>query len=188
MLANQRYSHLLLAKTGVDLLKFLPQPRTVRQRVESCQILSKYNSGYQDDMFDQISPINRKVSLLSTSSSLSEDSMSVTSSSSTGPLLAWPVPISITPIKSSTPAGKLLDFQHLAFIHKRIKEKKVSNLKKKKSSKKRLEVRGKESMEKQFKKLHKEIALNVVEEINIGDDEGFGEYEEMESYFSDMGE
>ena len=30
MLARQRYSHLLLVKTGVDLLKFLPQPRTVR--------------------------------------------------------------------------------------------------------------------------------------------------------------
>merc|ERR1719186_1602194 len=84
------------------LQQFHLQPRSVRQRVENCRLSEKYNLGYQDDVFDQISPIKRKVGLLTTSSS-SEDSFSVTSSSSsTGPILSWPVPRSSTPMKQTT--------------------------------------------------------------------------------------
>ena len=155
MIARQRQSKPLLVGSEMAMLQFHPQPRTVRQRVENCQLISDYNSGYQDDVYDHISLAARSFSLLdsSFSSSLSEDSMSVTSSSSTGPLLAWPAQRSSTPIKSSTPPTPspiMASFKHLAFIHKRINEK--NNHIRKKVCKKRLEMRRRGSREKQVKK------------------------------------
>ena len=49
------------------LIQFHLQPRSVKQRIENCQLLEQYNLGYQDDVFAKISPIKRKVRLLTTS-------------------------------------------------------------------------------------------------------------------------
>ena len=171
-----------------EMIKFHPQPRTVRQRVENCQLLCQFNSEYQDDVFDHISPIKMGASLLSISLSDSEDNLSVISSSSTGPLLTWPVPRYSTPTKPNTQASKLTSFQHQAFIHKRIKEKKkmldsTGNEKRRRCSRKRV-IRGRSSMDKKFKKLQQVIAVSAVEQSSYSEVVG----EEMESYFSDVGE
>jgi hypothetical protein len=163
---------------AVDLmLQFHPHPRTVRHRLQNHQLLLKYNEGYQDDVFDTISPIMRKTSLLSDSSNLSEDSFSVTSNTSCGPLLPWPAP---SP-RSSTPAktSSLGTYQHWAYVHQRVKV----NVKKGKKTigrKKRLEtpVRnvGKNNLSDMVDIIRAEECSRRVEEESG---------EEVESYFSE---
>ena len=107
-----------------EMLQFNPQPRTVKQRMQNCQVLAKYNSSYQDDISEKMPPTGSKVRLLTTTdSSDSEDTLSMTSTtSSTGPLLSWPASRTRSPPTPSTPCKDLASFQHCAYLHSRLKQ------------------------------------------------------------------
>ena len=180
MLTRQSHSP-MQDKTVLQQLHL--QPRSVRQRVENCQLLEQYNLGYQDDVFDQISPIKRKVGLLTTSSSSSsEDSFSVTSSSSsTGPILSWPVPRSSTPMKQTTPVSKLASFQHCAYLHKRLKKKRTLGRRVDRTKSNKMSWRG--DRDKQFKEMVDQVTAVTVGEDSLMTEDVSGE--EVESYFSE---
>ena len=117
-------SQMQLQKYTPEMLQFNPQPRTVKQRIQNCQVLAKYNSSYQDDIFDKMPPTGSKVRLITTTdSSDSEDTLSVTSTtSSTGPLLSWPASRTRSPSTPSTPCTDLASFQHCAYLHSKLKQ------------------------------------------------------------------
>ena len=150
-------------------------------------LLSKYNSDYQDDLFDQIPAMGRSFSLLSTTSSESEGNMSTTSTSSTGPLLPWPVSNTKStsqPSTPTTPTTDLASFQHCAFIHQRLKERGARPARtKRRSSKTRSCWMSGGSRAEQFKEMVGQVnaVAQGVENITwSGYDSG------VESYFPDM--
>lgn len=174
-----------------ELLQFQPQPRTVRQRMKNSQLLSKYNSDYQDDLFDQMPSMGRGFSLLSTTSSQSDDNMSTTSTasnSSTGPLLSWPVTNSKSPSQPSTPLSPTTDlgsFQHCAFIHQRLKERRArpSSASRRSCRRARSCWRRRHRSAEEFKEMVGQVKAVVQGEENStwsGYDSG------VESYFSDV--
>ena len=170
-----------------DLLQFQPQPRTVKQRIKNSQLLSKYNSDYQDDLFNQIPARGRRFSLLSTTSSESDDNMSTTSTSSTGPLLPWPVTKTKSPSQPSTPTTPTTDlasFQHCAFIHQRLKERGARPARTRRSSSRtRSSWRRGGSRAEQFKEMVGQVKAVAQGEENIT---WLGYDSAVESYFSDL--
>ena len=108
------------------------RPKTIKQRIENDQIYRLFHNGYQDDIFDTISPIKKKQCLLADNSVLSHSDnsdSSPSSHSSLGPILSWPVlPSSSTPKKTRLSLQLHPDpstYQHHAYIHKRLKEKNI---------------------------------------------------------------
>merc|ERR1719347_2552523 len=106
-------------------------PKTIKQRMENEQIFRLFHDGYQDDIFDTLSPI-KKQCLLADNSVLSDKDntdFKASSHSSLSPILSWPVlPTSSTPKKTylspqlhSNPST----YQHCAYIHKKLKERNI---------------------------------------------------------------
>ena len=112
------------------------KPRSVKQRMENEALLLQYHRGYQDDVFESISPIKKK-GLLLDSSNMSEEEFSPSSCSSVGHVRSWPA-MSSTPYKEEeglirTPIS--CTYQHCAYMHKKLRERKARTL-----IKKRLEI------------------------------------------------
>ena len=157
-------------------IKLHVKPKTIRQRMENEQLLQLYHRGHQDDIFESISPIKKRP-LLSDSSVMSDSnqSPSASSRSSIGPIQSWPVLATSTPKKDerlSVPFSLVSDpcqYQHCAYIHKKLKEKKPREI-----NKKRIQVL-----------YEKGNFDNLVELVKENVDGGvMNEVTECESYFS----
>ena len=167
--AGHHFYHVMSQKLHV-------KPKTIRQRMENEQLLQLYHHGHQDDIFDSISPIKNRP-LLSDSSVMSDSNQSplASSGSSIGPIQSWPVLATSTPKKDerlSVPFSLVSDpcqYQHCAYIHKKLKEKKPREI-----NKKRIQVL-----------YEKGNFDNLVELVKENVDGGvMNEVTECESYFS----
>jgi len=103
-------------------------PKTIKQRIENEELFRLFHVGYQDDIFDTLSPI-KKQCLLADNSVLSDDDKTDSTASShfsSSPILSWPVlPTSSTPKKTHLSPKLHSDpstYQHCAYIHKKLKE------------------------------------------------------------------
>jgi len=155
------------------------EPKTIKQRIENDQIFRHFHDGYQDDIFDTLSPI-KKQCLLADNSVLSDNEntdCTVSNHSSLGPILSWPVlPTSSTPKK--TPLSPRLHsdpstYQHHAYIHKRLKEKNIV----KRIPKKKKMLYNSEEKSRRFDSL-----VNVVRDSELCREE-MDELTHCESYF-----
>ena len=157
-------------------IKLHVKPKTIRQRMENEQLLQLYHRGHQDDIFESISPIKKRP-LLSDSSVMSDSnqSLSASSCSSIGPIQSWPVLATSTPKKDerlSVPFSLVSDscqYQHCAYIHKKLKEKKPREI-----NKKRIQVLNEKGNFDNLVELVKENMYGGV----------MNEVTECESYFS----
>ena len=157
-------------------VKLHVKPKTIRQRMESEQLLQLYHRGHQDDNFESISPIKKRP-LLSDSSVMSDSnqSLSASSCSSIGPIQSWPVLATSTPKKDerlSVPfslVSNSCQYQHCAYIHKKLKEKKPREI-----NKKRIQVLNEKGNFDNLVELVKENMYGGV----------MNEVTECESYFS----
>jgi len=130
-------------------MEMLPKPKTIKQRMKNEQLLRLHHHGHQDDVFESISPIKKRP-LLSDSSVMSDNNecSSASSHSSIGPVHSWPVLSTSTPKKNDRLSFPLnLDdsncqYQHCAYIHKKLKEKRPRELRK---VKKRLQLLNEKS-------------------------------------------
>merc|ERR1719193_1383385 len=113
-------------------MELLTKPKTVKQRMNNEQLLRLYHHGHQDDVFESISPIKKRP-LLSDSSVMSDSnecSSASSSHSSLGPVHSWPVLSTSTPKKNErlsfplNPVDSNCQYQHCAYIHKKLREKK----------------------------------------------------------------
>ena len=169
---NYQFQHML------GEFKLQVKPKTIRQRMENEQLLRLYHHGHQDDIFESMSPIKKR-SLLSDSSVMSDSnqSPSASSNSSIGPFQYWPVLAlaNSTPKKDDSfslqvnPVSDSCQYQHCAYIQKKLKERKPRE-----TSKKRLHL------------LNKRGSFdNLVELVKENENGGvMNEVSQCESYFS----
>ena len=153
---------------------------TIKQRMENEQLFQLFHHGHQDDIFDSISPIKKRP-LLSASSEMSDDDECTPSCSpssmSVGPIQSWPVLTTSTPKKDELQYLSLnlstgsCRYEHYAYIHKKLKEKKSRGTCEKKKRLQLLNEKG------NFDSL-----VEIVKEI---DDSGqTDEVTQCESYFT----
>merc|ERR1712179_317783 len=125
-------------------MEMLSKPKTIKQRMKNEQLLRLYHHGHEDDIFESTSPIKKRP-LLSDSSVMSDkNECSATSShSSIGPVHSWPGLSTSTPKKNDrlsfplNPDDGNCQYQHCAYIHKKLNEKRPRELRK---NRKRLQL------------------------------------------------